>query len=49
MLTTINSSNLSVEIVIIPELKTFEKLAKALDVPFEWLLIGKGAGFIARN
>lgn len=33
----------------IPGLKTVEKLAKALEVSFEWLLTGKGSGFILRK
>ncbi len=32
-----------------PGLKTVEKLAKALEVSFEWLLTGKGSGFILRK
>ena len=33
----------------IPGLKTVEKLAKALDIQFEWLLTGNGVGFITRD
>ncbi len=33
----------------IPGLKTVEKLANALEVSFEWLLTGKGSGFILRK
>jgi transcriptional regulator with XRE-family HTH domain len=33
----------------IPGLKTAEKLAKALEVSFEWLLTGQGSGFLVRK
>jgi transcriptional regulator with XRE-family HTH domain len=33
----------------IPGLKTIEKLANALEVSFEWLLTGKGSGFLLRK
>jgi transcriptional regulator with XRE-family HTH domain len=33
----------------IPGLKIVEKLANALEVSFEWLLTGKGSGFLLRK